>query len=276
MWMNESQLCNMQQWVQLGQLFQANGSGAVNVNNTGFTATVGWLSAPCTVDSTHKANQVIVFGTNGSTQVIPANGGYWDGGFNLGIGRNNPQMDDAWADDYSKTSACTGGLGEDNHFAIYYNGTLLQEWTSASAQDAQTGGEPCCGGTVHSMSFSTGVITGTLASPTPTPVESFTPTPVTLMSVSSVVAAPNMSDGHEPIHFLVSLSQPSKISLKLFTIFGEKVYETQEMGTAGLNTLVWQAQNDSRQAVASGLYLYVVQIGEGQTVLKSGKILIIH
>ncbi|HET9870288.1 MAG TPA: hypothetical protein VFR02_07325, partial [bacterium] len=246
----------------------AGGSGAVNVANTGFTATANWMASSCAVDPSHKANQVILFTPNGSHQTIPSNGGYWGGGFNLGIGRNNPQMDDAWADDYSKTSVCSGGLTEDSHFALYYDGTLLLEWSENAVQDTQSGAEPCCGGTVHASMISKQDIV--LGGPTQTP------TTAVGTDAWSVTAAPNMTDGRQPVQFQVRLDRPEKITLKLYTLLGEKICEDQVMGTAGPNILIWRAQNEAKQSVASGIYLYAVQI-EGQTgMFKSGKVLVLH
>jgi hypothetical protein len=266
---NESVLVNMQQWVQLGQLCQAGGGGCVNVSNTGFTAVASWLSESCTVDSTHKANQVIVFTPNGNNQVIPANGGYWDAGLDLGVGRNNPHMDDNWADDYSKTSACPASLADDSHFALYYNGTLLREWDNSTTYDDQTGAAPCCGGGFGpSLVRVDGEREFTF---TPT----YTPVPTGLLA--SAVAVPNVSRNGEPIQFKVELNKPSKISLAIYTLLGEPVYFAQVEGGQGSNTLVWDARNNAGRAVASGLYLYVIQTNDGQTQeTRKGKVAVIH
>ncbi|HET9870469.1 MAG TPA: hypothetical protein VFR02_08240, partial [bacterium] len=267
MWVYESQLVNMQQWVQMGQLFQADGSVADNVSNTGFTASVAWLSQPCTVDATHKADQVVLFSPAGSSQAIPANGGHWDGGFDLALGRNNPQMDDNWADDYSKTGACSGVLAEDGHFGLYYDGDLLQEWTSASALDANTGAAPCCGGSGGFGSQMVHIGDGSTA----------TPTPVVLVPIlGKVEAAPNMTDGRAPVRFLFNLGQKARVTLALYAITGEEVYRTQVEGGAGDNSLVWKVDNQAGQTLASGLYFYILRVENGTTDLtRSGKIAVI-
>lgn len=305
MWANESQLVNLGQWVQLGQVCNANGTGCVNVNNTGFAVMATLLSSPCTVDSTHKANQVAVFSTGSNTQVIPANGGYWDGGLNLGLGRNNLQMDDNWADDYSKTTACPANLMEDSHFALYYNGTLIKEWVSATTQDTQTGGAPCCGGggagpmvvllplvgNVAAPEINPGVVSAAMmplsreveataaptSSMTPTPVPTAIPTPDTRSLVQSVVAGPNVSNDQQPIRFFLKLNKPAKVVLSIFALTGEKVYSTQAQGNQGLNTLIWEAQNNAGSAVASGLYIYVLQVDDGtEKETRTGKIVILR
>ena len=305
MWVNESQLVNLGQWVQLGTVCNANGTGCVNVNNTGFTAMVASLSSPCTVDSTHKANQVVVFSTGSNTQVIPPNGGYWDGGLDLGLGRNNPQMDDNWTDDYSKTTSCPANLMEDSHFALYYNGTLLDEWTNATTQDSQTGGAPCCGGGGAGPMVGLQPLVGNVAAPevspvilssamrplsveiettvaststmTATSVPTVSPTPDTGSLVQSAVAAPNVSNGQQPIRFFLNLNKPAKLVLSILTLTGERVYSTQAQGNQGLNTLLWNVQNNAGSAVASGLYLYYLQVDDGiGPEVRHGKIVIIH
>lgn len=265
MWVNESHLVNMQQWVQLGQICQANGTGCVNANNTGFTTSVAWMNGLCVVDATHKANQVITFTPNGNNQTIPANGGYWDGGFDLAIGRNNPLMDDNWADDYSKTSSCPGNVAEDNHFTLFYNGTLLREWTNATTADAQTGAQPCC-----SQGSGGSMMAAVVGGPGDNEEK---------LSglIQSAVAGPNISRGGEPVKFFVKLNRPAQMTLSLLSISGEQVYATQVQGSQGLNTLLWEAENSAHQSVASGLYLYVLQVDDG-TVKgnKTGKIVILR
>ncbi|HVZ79174.1 MAG TPA: hypothetical protein VHE12_00075 [bacterium] len=275
MWVNESQLVNMGQWVQLGQICNANGSGCVNVNNTGFSVSAGWLSSPCTVDGTHKANQVAIFAAEGNTQSIPPNGGYWDGGYDLGIGRNNPFMDDDWADDYSKTSSCPGGLVEDSHFALYYNGVLLQEWSNSSTQDAHTGGEPCCGdGGAHPSL----VRLGNPGAGTPVDRATGTPTPVREEGmVRSCLAAPSVSRGGQPIRFRVDLGNTSRLHLTILAITGETVRQIQAQGNQGENSLDWDLRNDQGGTVASGLYLYYLEMDNGPAnEIHSGKLAVIR
>jgi hypothetical protein len=208
---------------------------------------------------------VIAFSPNGSTQTIPANGGYWDQGFDFGIGRNNPVMDDMWANDYSKTTVCNGTLVDDTHFALYYNGQLLREWTGTGTQDAQSGAEPCCG----SSSSAIGQVASAMF------VRPVSPTPA--MGNFAVVAAPNVSRNGEPIQFRIALPKAARVSLSIFALSGELVYQTEVYGSRGTNTLIWEARNQARQAVASGLYLYVLRANDGSsTQTVQGKIAIIR
>ena len=92
-----------------------------------------------------------------------------------------------------------------------------------------------------------------------------------------MVAAPNISRDEEPIKFLVNLTKPAQVALSLFTLSGEKVYNAGAQGSAGLNTLVWELENNGNQPVASGLYIYVLSIGDGSPIIRrTGKVVLIH
>jgi hypothetical protein len=105
--------------------------------------------------------------------------------------------------------------------------------------------------------------------PTPT----FSPTALPSGLVQSLVAAPNLSNNGQPIKFFVNLNQPAKVTLGIFTLAGEKIYDTQMEGNAGLNTITWQLQNRVQEVVASGLYLYLLQVNRETRV---GKLVILH
>jgi len=282
MWVNESQLVNMGQWVQLGQICQANGTGCVNVTNAGFNVTAGWLGSSCVVDATHKANQVVLFSTGTSNQTIPGNGGYWDQGLDLGIGRNNPWMDDNWIDDYSKTSSCPANLTEDSHFALYYNGALLKEWVTSTTQDANSGGEPCCGGgggegammAMGPMSdfLGMGAVEASMLAPrSAETVES------TVKTTGTLEVFPSISRDGEPIRFSFHLDRPGKIQLSLYTLAGELVRQETVLGQAGENQWEWDLRNGLGRLVASGLYLYIVQVDDvPHSWTRRGKIVILQ
>gem|GEM_PF-966090 len=117
---------------------------------------------------------------------------------------------------------------------------------------------------------STATITAT---PTVTPSPSSVPRDGTFQ----VVAVPNLSAGGQPVRFLVNLDQPGSIQVKLFSLSGEQVYSTQIEGSQGLNTLLWNLQNNNGSAAASGLYVYVLQIGEGSAQeIRTGKVILLH
>jgi hypothetical protein len=105
-------------------------------------------------------------------------------------------------------------------------------------------------------------------------------TPTMLSSgdlIQSAVAAPNISNGKQPIHFILNLSAPAMANLSLFTVTGERVYDTQAQEGQGSSTMVWNIQNNAHQPVASGLYIYLLKVdGVGIEETKIGKVLIIH
>jgi len=75
----------------------------------------------------------------------------------------------------------------------------------------------------------------------------------------------------------VNLNQAGRIELSLFTIMGERVYQTSVQGNAGVNSLGWNLQNLSGSPVVSGLYLYQVAVqNDTRTVTQTGKVAVIH
>jgi hypothetical protein len=148
----------------------------------------------------------------------------------------------------------------------------------------------------------TGTITNT---PTKTSTASRTPTPATTSEVAKlrtsseegqegaptpsatpelapsslpwVVAAPNISTSEKPIQFKVTLAGNAQVFLSLYSVTGERVYQTAVQGVSGRNTLVWDLRNQSGFPVASGLYIYVLQAVDGnQKETWMGKVVIIH
>jgi N-acetylneuraminic acid mutarotase len=110
------------------------------------------------------------------------------------------------------------------------------------------------------------------SSPTPTVTSSVTPG---AGLIQSVVAGPNFSNGQQPIRFFLKLNGSAHVSLMIFTLTGEEVYSAGAQGSQGLNTLVWNVTNKARQAVSSGLYLYVLQADNGVSQeTKTGDLLI--
>jgi hypothetical protein len=109
------------------------------------------------------------------------------------------------------------------------------------------------------------------SSPTWTGAEN--PAPAAL---PSVVAAPNLSFG-EPVQFRVTLVQGAQVTIQLYSLVGERVWQGDLQAGAGLNTLSWDLRNQSGETVASGLYLYVVSIDDGtRLVRRTGKVAVIH
>ncbi len=95
--------------------------------------------------------------------------------------------------------------------------------------------------------------------------------------MAGVVAAPNLSLGGEPIIFKVSLTESASIQLNLYTVAGELAYETRLLGKQGMNQIPWNLVNASGSQVASGLYLYVLQVtGPAGIWTRTGKVMVMH
>jgi hypothetical protein len=122
---------------------------------------------------------------------------------------------------------------------------------------------------------------GSGLTPTPSATPLFqtptvTPTPMAPL-LQKAVAAPSLSKNGQPIQFVVTLGQPGLIRLSLYTPMGELVYQTQVQGQAGTNSLTWLLQNRAGRAVASGLYLYVLQVtGPTGSTTSKGQVVVLH
>ncbi len=118
------------------------------------------------------------------------------------------------------------------------------------------------------------LVTAFTASPTPT----VSPSPTSLRTDSfSIITVPNVSKSGQPIQFEVVLGSPAQINLALYNLTGNLVYQTSEIGSAGLNTLLWKLENQSQNPVASGLYIYSIQtVSNGSVRKKIGKVVVIH
>ncbi|HJT24037.1 MAG TPA: hypothetical protein VJ873_05640, partial [bacterium] len=172
-------------------------SGAIYDGTNTFVGTVNGAGStsfpvgPCTLPANRQANWQFSFtGPVGTT--LAANGGRWVDG-QLTINRTDFSNLSATTDDFSQIPAGqTGGCTDltysgtniypdDPHYALYYKGTLVSEWTSAGTQDPNTGTQPSClpQGCVPPTATPTPTITNTptyTPSFTPTLTPSFTPT----------------------------------------------------------------------------------------------------
>jgi hypothetical protein len=126
---------------------------------------------------------------------------------------------------------------------------------------------------------------GSTPSPVPTATTTWTPMPSTptatatplIVPAVSANALPNISRNGQPIRFQVTLPQAALIRLSLFTPTGELVYSTQISGQAGANSLEWLLRNRSGLPVASGLYLYVIQVsGPSGVLIHKGQVVVLH
>lgn len=120
----------------------------------------------------------------------------------------------------------------------------------------------------------TATVTATLTS---TPTITLTSTPTVSGLLGSVVAAPNISRNWEPIQFQVELGSAATIQLNFYNVLGEKVFSKTVEGSAGLNTFDWVLRNTGNAPVASGLYVYTLQVYNGTgTARKIGKVVVLH
>jgi photosystem II stability/assembly factor-like uncharacterized protein len=268
-----------------GNLFPAGGNPA-----SGGTSPFTLSAVPmalCTLNPGHFANWELDV-TNNSPQVIPTNGGYFiDGDFGIqrsdagafvpGISEWYSQIPSGEGSTCSDTAGNTPtGYFDDAHYALFYRGSLVSE---QGGTDPNTGLRPCfCGAPMGSAAPVRGIVgevEGLRATPTVSPTPTISPT-ATVGSVA-MMAQPNISRGGEPVKFVVSLVRPAQVKLSLLTLTGEHVYSTSLQGNAGTNSLVWTLQNQAKEAVASGLYLYLIQVDDGMTITtKTGKVAVLH
>jgi hypothetical protein len=164
-------------------------------------------------------------------------------------------------------SPCVGSTYMDNlNYALYYQGNLV---TSSGGVPSSCRPLATCtpGGPASSAAAllveSRGTATPTIST---TPTGSF-----------SAMAEPNISRNGEPVKFVVNLVKPSLVKLALLTLTGEQVYGASFQGNTGTNSFVWTLQNQAKETVASGLYVYVLQADDGLSVTnKTGKVVVLR
>jgi hypothetical protein len=184
---------------------------------------------------------------------------------------NFPSFAPGTVDWYSPCGVGGGSTYSNNlNYAVYYQGNLVT---------ASGGGPPIC----RPNPTCTSTPQGGKAMPLATLIDgipTFTPTisPTTYTRVmQSVMAAPNISENGQPIHFNVFLSKDAKLNLIIFTITGEQVYQAGIEGYQGLNPMVWGLKNNLGQSVGSGLYIYFLKTeDETGVTTKLGKVVILH
>ncbi len=128
------------------------------------------------------------------------------------------------------------------------------------------------------MAFQCAAGTGASSNVKEVVMKETTPTPpVTGAMLGSVVAGPNISRGGGTVEIRYSLGQAAKVTLRIYTVTGELVYEKGVEGNAGANKLAWGVRNQGGEAVASGLYVYALQAEGGNGIArKTGKIVVAH
>ena len=196
---------------------------------------------------------------------------------------NFPNFSPGTADWYSP---CVGSIYTNNlNYALYYQGNLVT---------ASGGAPPSCrplatctpGGNQPGVAMAAllnvsepGTTRTPTITPTPDTTQAATPTssPTVSTLLQTAVAAPNISRDGQPIQFLINLGYTASIQLNLYTLMGEEVYSDKVEGNAGMNTITWLLKNKAQSAVASGLYIYSVQVNNGYEIAtKTGKVLVFH
>jgi hypothetical protein len=70
----------------------------------------------------------------------------------------------------------------------------------------------------------------------------------------------------------------AKVQLNLYTLIGKEVFSESIQGTAGMNAITWLLRNQAQVPVASGLYVFTIQVdaGYGLMITKTGKVMVLH
>jgi hypothetical protein len=219
--------------------------------------TANFLPA-CGPDSNHQANWEITV-SNSSGAVLGA-GMTWTG-IQTAIHLANWAIFSPGGGSWYSPCAVGGGsvYTNDLHYALYCRGNLV---TYSGGQPPACRPIPTCGpsGQVHAA------------------LDPFDPTPTQAQTTNpSVIAAPNLSRGGQPIEFRIQLPQASSLNLTLYSLLGEKVYQNTWAGKTGSNSLLWPLKNTSGSSVVSGLYIYVLEVdGTAGKIWKTGKVVILH
>jgi hypothetical protein len=129
-----------------------NGAGAYQFGPVATTSSTTRIQPAC-VPAPGRAADWAATVASTDNRYLPANGGVWtDGEFSLH--RADWSNFASLSDDYSQTPAYQGGsvsdatwptiFGDDVHFVVYYKGSPVAEYVTASAPDPTGGSEPSC------------------------------------------------------------------------------------------------------------------------------------
>ena len=84
-------------------------------------------------------------------------------------------------------------------------------------------------------------------------------------NLNNVLIYPNPFYGNRGQGFVTITNMPASASVRIYTLSGDKVWEGSA-GTTGM--LIWRAQNQAGELVASGVYLAVIDSSGGKKVFK--------
>jgi hypothetical protein len=257
-WVNNTSAASLVGAVSYGGCY---GSSCTAVTAVGINAVK--FSPACGPDANHQANWEVTVST--ADKRLLSAGATWiniQTSFRLANWGNFSPGSSTWF------SPCGVGGGtiytNDLHYAVYYQGNLVT--ASGGVPPSCRPVPTCTPGGLGALLVSAEQVSRDPSTPTAERPEGF-----------SVLAAPNVSRNGEPIRFLTNLPKPARVELALYNLAGERVYQTSLEGQAGLNTLAWNLQNQSSSAVASGLYLYIIQTDDttGARLVK-GKVAVLR
>ena len=106
-------------------------------NGPAWTGTKTVWNPPQTLPANRKANIQLCFSPT-TAQSLPNGSQFYD--ININWAANYPEAWDNHLDDYSNPTSAS--YYSDHHFALYYQGKLVTEYTSAATPDPETGLEP--------------------------------------------------------------------------------------------------------------------------------------
>jgi putative component of membrane protein insertase Oxa1/YidC/SpoIIIJ protein YidD len=234
-------------------------------NVTGVSMSAVHFSPACGPTTTQMANWEMTISTTDNT--VLSGGTSWVSLQTL-VNRSDSQPFVPGTSYWYSPCVLTSTYSTNSHYAIYLKGNLV---TASGGVPPSCRPLPTCTPNGGGKALKENSLEGFTSTETPTPV----PTRGALLQ--SVVAAPNLSTGGQPIQFLVNLSRPAQVRLNLYALTGEQVYSAQAEGGQGLNTLIWKLQNQAGQSVASGLYIYELQVNDGTTQeSRVGKAVVLH
>ena len=237
-------------------------------NLTGVSMSAINFSPACGPTTTQMANWEMTVSTTDTT--VLSGGTSWVGLQTL-VNRSDSQPFVPGTSYWYSPCVLTSTYSTNSHYAIYLKGNLV---TASGGVPPSCRPLPTCtpkpGGAMP-------MLKGSSLEGGYTPTETPTPVPTRGALLQSVVAAPNLSTNGQPIRFLVNLNGPAQVRLSLFALTGEQVYSAQAGGSQGLNTLVWNLQNNARQSTASGLYVYVLRVNDDSSQeMRVGKIVVLR
>ncbi|HTC20975.1 MAG TPA: hypothetical protein VK859_09015, partial [bacterium] len=236
-------------------------------NVTGTTISALNFSPACGPSTTQMANWEYTISTTDST--VLSGGTSWVG-LQTQVNRSDFQAFSPGTSDWYSPCVNGGTYTTNTHYAVYLKGNLV---TASGGVPPSCRPLPTCTPTPKGgvMMASTG-----RAEETPTSTPTASPT-VGNGLLQAVVAEPNISREGKPIKLVVNLSEPAKINLTIVSLAGEVIYRDSLDGETGTNSLPWQLENQIHDTVASGLYIYLLQVNSRTSVAtKTGKVVVLH